>query len=82
MYRLEYALCPNRESKEAQVNRIKRRMALLLAATALSTIFVAAPAAAADTCHPYPQAYCAVREFYYRCVVGPVVYGWPHCIYQ
>ena len=57
-------------------------MALLLAATALSTVFAAAPAKAADTCHPYPQVYCHVMDFYDRCVIGPIKYGWPHCIYQ
>ena len=64
------------------MDRIRTRMALLLAATALSTVFFAAPASAAETCHPYPQVYCYARDFYYRCVIGPIVYSWPHCIYQ
>ncbi|MDQ3957367.1 MAG: hypothetical protein M3273_03495 [Actinomycetota bacterium] len=62
------------------MNRIKTRMALLLAATALSSIFVAAPASAADNCHPYPDVYCETMDFYYRCVIGPIKYGWPPCI--
>ncbi|MDQ3953898.1 MAG: hypothetical protein M3279_13200 [Actinomycetota bacterium] len=62
------------------MNRIKTRIALLLAATALSSVFLAAPAAAADNCHPYPQVYCTTMDFYYRCVIGPIVYDWPHCI--
>ena len=62
------------------MNRIKTRMALLLAATALSSAFVAAPAKAADNCHPYPQAYCDAMDFYYRCILGPIKYNWEPCI--
>ena len=60
------------------MDRIKARIALLLAAMAVSSIFVAAPAArAADSCHPYPEQYCNTMNWYYRCVVGPIIYQSP-----
>ncbi len=61
------------------MNRIKTRMALLLAATALSSIAMAAPAQAAGGCYPYPEVYCDVQEFYFECVLGPIKYGWDPC---
>ncbi|HEX2295020.1 MAG TPA: hypothetical protein VHN37_06890 [Actinomycetota bacterium] len=63
------------------MDRVKTRIALLLAATALSSVFVVTPASAAEGC-PYPQPYCEVRDLYYRCVIGPIVYQHPNCITQ
>ena len=64
------------ESKEAQVDRIKRRIALCLAASALASVFMAAPAAAADdSCYPYPEQYCNTMTWVIECVWWRIEYG-------
>ncbi|HEX2058129.1 MAG TPA: hypothetical protein VHI71_07145 [Actinomycetota bacterium] len=50
------------------MDRIKSRIALLLAAAAVSTVFVAPPARAADNCHPFPEVYCNTTYYLQHCV--------------
>ena len=57
------------------MDRIKRRIALCLAASALISVLAATPAAAADNCHPAPDAVCNSRKWVVECVVWIVKYG-------
>lgn len=52
------------------MDRIKVRIASVLATAALASgIFAASPASAAETCHPFPQAYCSAIQYLNDCVV-------------
>ncbi|HYP23927.1 MAG TPA: hypothetical protein VEV43_10155 [Actinomycetota bacterium] len=53
------------------MDRIKRRIALCLAASALASVGMAAPASAGDSCHPLPQAYCNAIQYLNDCVFWP-----------
>jgi hypothetical protein len=58
------------------MNRVKRRIALFLAATAVSSAFLTAtPAKAADSCYPYPEVYCNTMDWVIRCVWWRIEYG-------
>ena len=59
------------------MNRIKLRITLLAALRAVSSMFVAAPAQAADTCHPMPEVVCHTQDGVQKCVVWLIRYGWP-----
>ena len=64
-------------SKEALVDRTKVRIVSALATVALASgIFAAAPARAAETCHPLPQVYCNTIQYLNDCVFWP-----PHAEY-
>jgi hypothetical protein len=53
------------------VNGIKTRISLLIAAAAFSSVFVVASPAAADSCHPMPEAYCNTITYLNDCVFWP-----------
>jgi hypothetical protein len=76
--RAEYPFCPDGESKEALVDRTKRRIALCLAASALASAFMVAPAAADDSCYPYPEVYCNTMSWVIECVWWGIEYGEVH----
>lgn len=49
----------------------KARIVLLVAVAAALNVFAAAPAPAADSCHPMPQAYCNTITYLNDCVFWP-----------
>ena len=53
------------------MDRIKTRIALLLAVVAAAGVFTASPAPAAGTCHPMPQVYCNWIQWLNDCVFWP-----------
>lgn len=70
------------ESKEAQVERIKSKVAPFLVVMAVGSVFaVTSPARAEETCHPMPDAVCNAEEWVRKCVINPIRYGYtdPTC---
>ncbi len=63
------------------MDRIRFRIVLLVALSALSSIFVASPAQASASCHPMPDAVCETPQWVYDCVYTPIRYGYmpEHC---
>lgn len=53
------------------MDRMKTRIALLVAVAAAGGVLVAPPARAADSCHPMPEAYCNTIRYLNDCIFWP-----------